>query len=66
MAAPPSRQGEQERKEAFAAEEKKRMELAEMELKKPYADLSRIGKLKLLWNSLVPNAVEDPSRLAPA
>ena len=48
--------------EEFREEERKRMELAEMELKKPYADLSRIGKVKLLWNSLVPEAAEDPDR----
>jgi hypothetical protein len=52
----------EERKEAFAAQERKRVEVAEMELDKPFSELTNLGKLRLLWNSLVPEGCNDINR----
>eukprot|EP00192_Tetraselmis_astigmatica_P009044 CAMPEP_0117657522 /NCGR_PEP_ID=MMETSP0804-20121206/5377_1 /TAXON_ID=1074897 /ORGANISM="Tetraselmis astigmatica, Strain CCMP880" /LENGTH=677 /DNA_ID=CAMNT_0005463985 /DNA_START=44 /DNA_END=2078 /DNA_ORIENTATION=+ len=58
-------QNDATRREAFAEQERKRLALAQMELYKPYCELTKLGKLKLLWNSLVPEAVEDHSSKLP-
>mmetsp|Transcript_7680 Transcript_7680/g.18395 ORF Transcript_7680/g.18395 Transcript_7680/m.18395 type:complete len:665 (-) Transcript_7680:113-2107(-) len=47
-------QKDKERREAFAQQQRKRMELAQMEVDRPFSELTHLGKLKLLWNSLLP------------
>lgn len=41
------------------------MELAQMELDKPFSELTDLGKLRLLWNTLVPDDSGNINRLVP-